>query len=271
MYRQFIQLIRNGLNALDENSVAQIREFVESQQHKNGGFVNRSGRADFYYSVFGFWLSSALNLKPVLEAHEAFINSQELKQQNSTINRLSILLIKAGFINPGEKPSVFSLLKTVLNGRQINSSYRFFLFFLIIDAQNRRKKILYLVAKIALLFVRTPKNVPCSILAAFTFAKKEVGLSFKKEQKRLLSFHVENSGFKSFEHVKNADMLSTAVALFTLKNTNSDLRLIAPGCFEFIENNFYSGAFLSGDGDSTRDLEYTFYGLLALGTLVENG
>ncbi|MFA5330143.1 MAG: hypothetical protein WC384_20280 [Prolixibacteraceae bacterium] len=35
-----------------------------------------------------------------------------------------------------------------------------------------------------------------------------------------------------------------------------------------IPENYANGAFLSGDGDLTEDLEYTFYGLLALGVLV---
>ena len=62
-------------------------------------------------------------------------------------------------------------------------------------------------------------------------------------------------------------MLSTAVALFALNYAESDLRLLKPACLDFIQQNFADGAFLSGDGDQTADLEYTFYGLLALGVL----
>ena len=35
------------------------------------------------------------------------------------------------------------------------------------------------------------------------------------------------------------------------------------------QQNFSNGAFLSGDGDTTTDAEYTFYGLLALGVLAD--
>ena len=65
--------------------------------------------------------------------------------------------------------------------------------------------------------------------------------------------------------------LSTAVALFVLRETAYDMRMITPVCLDFVQQNYDDGAFLSGDGDATRDLEYTFYGLLALGTLIENG
>ena len=46
------------------------------------------------------------------------------------------------------------------------------------------------------------------------------------------------------------------------------LRLLAPACLDWVQGLFSQGAFLSGNGDSSRDLEYTFYGLLALGSLV---
>ena len=47
--------------------------------------------------------------------------------------------------------------------------------------------------------------------------------------------------------------------------------MIKPGCLEFVGANYSDGSFLSGDGDLTKDLEYTFYGLLALGALINEG
>jgi hypothetical protein len=88
-----------------------------------------------------------------------------------------------------------------------------------------------------------------------------------KEEELLKSFACETGGFKAFVQLNNADMLSTAVALFALNFAGSDLRLLKPASLNFIEQNYTDGAFLSGDGDQTRDLEYTFYGLLALGVL----
>jgi hypothetical protein len=90
-----------------------------------------------------------------------------------------------------------------------------------------------------------------------------------KDQELLKSFACESGGFKAFAHLENADMLSTAVALFALNYAGCDLRLLKPICLDFIEQNFSYGAFLSGDGDPTADVEYTFYGLLALGVLVD--
>lgn len=271
IYRQFIQLLKAGLNVLDDTARQQIETFVLSQQHTNGGFVNRSGKPDFYYSVFGFWLSSALNLTTAIDKHNQFLVAQT-ELPAGTINQLAMLLIKAGMPESKEKTSVFKLLKIILRGQtNINFAYRLFLLMLIIDAQNGPKAFFYFVARIWFSVTKTPENLPCSILAAITFAKKEIGLKHQKEQKKIRSYFVEGAGFISFKHVNNTDMLSTAVALFVLKNTGFDLRTIAPDCLNFVENNYNAGAFLAGDGDKTRDLEYTFYGLLALGTLVKNG
>lgn len=85
--------------------------------------------------------------------------------------------------------------------------------------------------------------------------------------RKILSYFDEVNGFKVYRQNNTADLLSTAVALYALRVSGYDLRLIAPACLKFVQDNYCDGAFLSGDGDQTRDLEYTFYGLLALGTL----
>ena len=93
------------------------------------------------------------------------------------------------------------------------------------------------------------------------------GKNVEKEQKQVFSRFEKDKGFKVFRETENADLLSTAVALFALKETDADLRMVAPDALNLVQQNYESGAFLSGDGDKIKDLEYTFYGLLILGTL----
>jgi hypothetical protein len=138
---------------------------------------------------------------------------------------------------------------------------------LVFDARYGKKQGLYLLVRLFLFYYKPLGNHPCSMVAAMTVAKHEVGLDTLNLEKKLLAYFDEKSAFKAFEQVQTGDMLSTAVALFALQKTEFDLRLIAPKCLSFIQQNYEDGAFLSGDGDQTRDLEYTFYGLLALGCL----
>lgn len=113
------------------------------------------------------------------------------------------------------------------------------------------------------------QHSPCSEIAARVFLQKMMNRDGSEDQELLKSFACETGGFRAFAHLNHADMLSTAVALFALDFADCDLRLLKPACLDFIGQNFSDGAFLSGDGDPTADVEYTFYGLLALGVLAD--
>lgn len=65
-------------------------------------------------------------------------------------------------------------------------------------------------------------------------------------------------------------MLSTAVAAYALCRSEKLPKNLLSSGFDFISEQFDEGAFLSGDGDQTRDLEYTFYGLLGLSSYAQS-
>lgn len=268
VYRQFIHKIEKGFLLLDESSQNEIRKFIISQQHKTGAFNDRSGNADIYYSLFGAMLSEALKLVSQKRHLKNNIGTIQ-KNKKKIVDKFALLLIEDILAEEeSKKPSIFQLVKLVFQeGNKINVSYRIFLFLLSFDAFYGRKKFLYFLMRIFLSFYSLPEDSPCSIFAAFTAAKFLTGKKVKKEVQSLFSFFEEGKGFKVFREIENADVLSTAVALFTLKIVGADLRIVTPGCLNLVQQNYESGAFLSGDGDLTKDLEYTFYGLLALGTL----
>lgn len=264
---RFVEFVRKGFALLDAKSQGEVRNFVKQQQYENGEFTDRAGHPDLYYSLFGAWLAVGLKLTEVTEKHKAFI-CKEPAENEGVIGFFASLLMKRLFF--GKKihyPSFLVLLRrTFASGLRVSVFYRLFLFFMTYDALYRNK-IIHWFGRIVLLCYTPPKDSPCSIWAAFAVAKRQTGLNSKKEEEILFSYFDGSEGFKAFRNLKNPDMLSTAVALFSLKMAGVDLRLVAPGCFKFIEQNYSEGAFLAGDGDETRDLEYTFYGLLALGTL----
>jgi len=151
----------------------------------------------------------------------------------------------------------------------INLSYRSFVFFLTLDAVLPFRKILKFGAKKMLGRTTVDPNSPCSEVAAKVFLQEMMNRNGSEDQELLKSFVCETGGFKAFAHLNNADMLSSAVALYALNYADCDLRLLKPACLDFIGQNFSNGAFLSGDGDHTADVEYTFYGLLTLGVLAD--
>jgi len=64
-----------------------------------------------------------------------------------------------------------------------------------------------------------------------------------------------------------SDLLSTAVALYALRTAGVELDDIREACLDFVDSLWSRGGFHGCGADLTPDCEYTFYGLLALGSL----
>ncbi|MEZ5103313.1 MAG: hypothetical protein R2757_02360 [Draconibacterium sp.] len=268
VYRQFISEIEKGFLLLDEPSRTEVIAFVKTQQHKNGAFVDRAGSPDLYYSLFGGWLSKALKLDEQQENLKQYLSKQNTDEEK-VIDRFSSFIIRLSLGEPNfAKPSFFELVRWLSKrGRNLNAAYRFFLFILSFDALFGQNRMVYFFVRILLKFYKLSGDLPCSFSAAFIMARFLTGRNGKQETDLLLSYFEKGKGFKVFPEQKNADLLSTAVALFVLKSRGEDIRTLAPDCLSLVQDNYDNGAFLSGDGDSYRDLEYTFYGLLTLGVL----
>jgi hypothetical protein len=300
-----IVLLRNALNLLDEQGREELLQFLVSQQNPDGGFRDRGGRSDLYYSLFGGLMIRAWGRGHGAKDEESEVRRPETGDQSPDSRSLSakqskgavegaILKLKQfiacqsnsdvpGFIEHcclvllqkelktgrnSQLKSLISLGKSFWKERHsINLSYRGFVLFLTLDAVLPFRSILKIGAN--RMFTRTTvdQHSPCSEVAAKVFLQKMTNRDGSDDQELLKSFACETGGFKAFAHLNNADMLSTAVALFALKYAGCDLRLLKPASLDFIGQNFVDGAFLSGDGDLTADVEYTFYGLLALGVL----
>jgi hypothetical protein len=265
---QLINLVQKGFAALDAESQAQVQQFLQNSQHENGGFMNRAGRPDLYYSLFGVWIATAVDSDQVLEKHRQFVSKNETAKDN-LVDDFALLLIRAVlFQNEFRKPSVLKLLRTAfLQGNKTSVHYRIFLFLLTFDFFYSNR-ILRFWGRMVLPLFSPPSGSPASVQAAVIVARQKAGLKSKNEVEKLLDYFENEKGFKAFKEVTDADLLSTAVALFALKTANTDLRLVKPACLKLIQQNYSNGAFLAGNGDEMRDLEYTFYGLLALGVLI---
>jgi hypothetical protein len=265
---QFINLVQNGFSALDAESQMQVKQFLQNSQHENGGFMNRAGTPDLYYSLFGVLIAAAVGSDDVLEKHRQFVLKNETAK-DKLVDEFALLLIRAVlFQNEFRKPTVLKLLrKTFLTGNKTSVHYRIFLFLLTFDVFYCNS-ILHFWGRIVLPFFSPPSVSPGSVYAAVIVARQKAGLKTKNEVEKMMDYFENEKGFKAFKETTDADLLSTAVASFALKTANSDLRLVRPACLKLIEQNYSNGAFLAGNGDKMRDLEYTFYGLLALGVLI---
>jgi len=283
---------------LDEQGREEVLQFLISQQNSDGGFQDRGGRSDLYYSLFGglmlrawgmgqrAWSPKTEDRRPKFEAtlieREAvegailklkqFIASQSNSEVPGFIEKCCLVLLQKELKarRGSQIRALISLGKSFWKERHsINLSYRSFVLFLTLEAVFPFRRILKIGARRMLKRTAIDQHSPCSEVAAKVFLQKMMNQDGSEDQELLRSFACETGGFKAFAHLNNADMLSTAVALFALNYAGCDLRLLKPVCLDFIGQNFSDGAFLSGDGDPTADVEYTFYGLLALGVLTD--
>ena len=277
-----IALLRNALNLLDEQGRGEVFQFLTSQQNPDGGFQDRGGRSDLYYSLFGGLMLGATEkeagaavpelVKGTIQKLKLFITRQSNSVIPGFIEKCCLVLLQKELKTKRTSRilAIFSLGKSFWKERNsINLSYRSFVLFLTLEAVLPFRGILKVGAKRMLARTIVDQHSPCSEVAAKVFLQKMMNQDGSKEQELLKSFASEAGGFKAFAHLNNADMLSTSVALFALNYAGCDLRLLKPACLDFIGQNFADGAFLSGDGDLTADVEYTFYGLLALGVLAD--
>ena len=79
----------------------------------------------------------------------------------------------------------------------------------------------------------------------------------------------ERGGFAAAPKIPLPDLLSTATALYALARAGADLGPIRKGCLEFLDAVWCEedGGFRAHALDDAADCEYTWYGLLALGSL----
>jgi len=110
-------------------------------------------------------------------------------------------------------------------------------------------------------------HLPCPVVAATTLLLGMAGNRHPEITDLLKTFYRKNGGFAALHHAPSEDLLSTGVALYALHFLDADLRLIKPDCLNFVDNLYDNGGFRSTSSDSTTDVEYTFYGLLALGSM----
>jgi hypothetical protein len=252
-----------AVTLLEPQAASQIVDFIRQNQKPSGGFCDRSGREDLYYCFFGFLLCKSFGLTKELLSLRNFTRTSAIPQKSQNLERLIQI-----FLSHEQAPGLIKILRLILAAsKETAAVYSAFIGLLILDSLCKLPGIVWTIAGLFTPLFLKKKELPAPHLAAGLFIRSRARLPAKKIASRLMNYNISTGGFCAFNGGTKADLLSTAVCLFALSESAADLRLIAPACLDFITSNFDHGAFLSGDGDKTRDLEYTVYGLLALSSV----
>lgn len=260
-------VLKNAVALIDSESLSQMRSYVISQQTSEGGFPDRAGKCDVYYSLFGCYVAEALDVTTINAPLKQYVQIVVQKDNLNGINLhcTSILYAKLHGLDTFPK----QLRKKVLNDlHQTGTQLPVYSNFLSLLTYYYLKDLkgIYRIIK-GLKTSDQALDMPCPVIAAQTVLLSLARKPINATKERLMSFYRGKGGFTALLHTPAEDLLSTAVALYALHYTDSDIRLIKPDCLAYVDSLFRDGGFRSTEPDVEIDIEYTFYGLLALGSL----
>ena len=276
---KLLQTLQRGCSSLGEKARELIVGFLLSQRTERGAYVNKQGEEDLYYTAFGWLLESALGLRQDAEAMERYLAEVDLESldlvhyaaavrcrllQRGAKGRLS-LLWQALQRTPTRELESF---RSVPNNDREAPYTQFIWMSLCEDTRNDYQAAAldaYRTSDGGYANVKGGKEMATNATAA---ALMVVGQSEGYDAARvspLLQAQEPSGGFRATSVAPIPDLLSTATALFVLNCYGVRPRYEAA---DFVEAHWLeSGGFAATLLDEKSDVEYLFYGLLALGTL----
>ncbi len=278
------RMLQRAVQTLSPEARELVSQFIEGEYDTvGGGFGGRDNASDLYYTSFGLSCAEVLPMrhripKGVLAAylgrqklmsldfiHQAcwvknvmhllrispawrFIKLRLLQAQVKRFIHKSGLLEQAGFL---QDPYTLYLAINLLQDLGMGMSDAF-----------RASAIQSLSGP------SQQTGVLSKTVSAILARRQLVGEIDDEALTWVKAQQMEEGGFRASELTSEPDMLSTAVALFTLRVCARLDEGIVPSAKQFITDHWLpNGGFGSLIDDERSDCEYTFYGLLGLGAL----
>ena len=267
-----------------------VQNFVLSKINADGGFSDRVGESDLYYTVFGLECLRALKCPLPVDRIIPFLESHGTGSRLDLVHLTSLIRCWANLDVDfsGQKEAFLDELAKYrsadggFNTKKKAAKGTGYAAFLVYGSfQDVNFSIDYeplLIESIQELQIgngaygmeagQTEGTTPTT--AAAVVALHDMGVrDFAKSRQWLLNnFNLKNGGFFAIPNAPMPDLLSTATALHTLDILGQELVDLREPCLDFVDSLWTnSGSFYGTWADDILDVEYTLYGLLALGTL----
>ncbi len=287
---KMLQVARVAPKVLGD-SAPLVAEFLRARRHECGGFLDRGGRPDLYYTVFGLEGLMALRAQPEAERLRPWLQSHGEGEGLDFIHLCCLARCWSSVGRESLDPAVrAALLARVERFRSADGGYN--------QAPGREHGTAYgcLLGWSAhedlgssapdcerliesLLALRTPdggwsneRGLPVGVTPAAAAAValcRHLGLPMASATRDwLLAQALPTGGFRALPGLPLPDLLSTAVALHALDALQTDLTALRESCLDFVDSLWSAeGGFHGNWTDHELDCEYTYYGLLALGHL----
>ncbi len=288
---EMLQVARLAGSVLGEEACSLVEAYVRSQANADGGFRDREGVSDLYYTCFAIDALTALQVELPAESLGRFLGSAREGCEGLDFVHLCCLA-RAYSALPDRDGSagLGRVLEAIegyrsrdggynqIVGAETGSAYACFLAY---GAYSDHRLALPDPAGVARCLdslrsgegawandVELPvPNVPATA-AAVTLCRN-LRLPVGPETARwLLGAWHPSGGFLPFPGAPMPDLLSTAVALHALDGLQAEFSERKEAMLDFVDSLWTAAGGFHGTWDDEEfDLEYTYYGLLALGHL----
>jgi len=259
------KILKRSANMLDMAFTEELKGFVHNSQALSGGVKDRAGNPDLYYTLFGWFTADALEMEPECRMVWPFVSREigRKEPEGVYLHCAAVLSSLTGNAREFKKSNVAGLKQ--FPGMDEQKLYGAFLSLLSTYYLGNFRGMLRIRKKLKSLLVN--ETLPCPVTAASLVLARSFREPVSGLTDRVMSFYDGKGGFRATRSTPLPDLLSTAVALYALNFCGYDLREIKPDCLDFIDSLFRDGGFSGHPLDPDPDIEYTFYGLLALGSL----
>jgi len=283
---EMLQVARVAPKALGESSEL-VRDFLLGQVNGDGGFKDRSGESDLYYTVFGLDALIALQAEAPATARgyvAKFGSGDELDFVHLCCLARGWAALEMPLTASAVLAQRVEQFRTadggyhVLPGQPFGTTYAAFLALgAYQDLKMQVPEPLRLVQSLKFLETkdgawandRSMKAGSTNSTAAAIIALVQLDQPVNSAIGDWLLARVhDQGGFRASPDAPLPDLLSTATALHALAALQVPIDPIRESCLDFIDTLWTNeGSFHGHWGDDLLDAEYTFYGLLALGHL----
>jgi hypothetical protein len=259
-----------------------VARFLHSRLNSDGGFQDRNGDSDLYYTVFGLEGLIALQESIPTDAVSSFLRTFDEGQNLDFVHLCCLARCWANVSREGSGVPGSGILARLNGFREADGGFgNAYNSFLAIGAYQDLRAPLSEPAKLvdSLTALRAADggyaNRPgdsdglTTVTAAVALVFKTLGHPIDPHLTVWLLDRCHSSGgFVATSNAPVPDLLSTAAGLHALTAMNAPLQGVREACLDFVDSLWTNrGGFYGNWLDDTLDCEYTYYGLLALGHL----
>ncbi len=275
--RQMLEAASRAKISLGDQAEAVV-EFIVSRINKDGGFKDRAGKSDLYYTVFGIEALSVLGARIPRDKITGYLAQFEHGQSLDFIHLACLVRCWANIACP-VKPDICNTIAQRIGNHLVEHTTIYTCFLALCAYQdlgieiNDKGIFLDCIDSLRTADGGYANEPDIKIGAAPVTAAAVSILHYLNEPvpdtaiDRLFSCIGPEGGFGVMPQA-GADLLSTATALHALSVAGAPLVDIRKRCLDFI-NGLWDGrgGFCASSADRTPDCEYTYYALLAMGHL----